>query len=109
MRRWFWPYAILAVLLLLIGVFALVYMVLGIGPERAGAQLSVANASVVQPMMDYVSAMVGMIAPFDVPPWLKDLYAGLVLVAVVGLGLSLTVGLLLLPVFYALYRQGDRD
>ena len=105
MRRWLWPYAILAVLLSLIGIFALAYVLLGLGPDRAGARLAVANASVVEPVMDYVSAMVGMIAPFDLPPWFKNLYAGLVLVAVVGLALSLTVGLLLLPVFYALYRQ----
>lgn len=105
MRRWLWPYAILAVLLLLIGMFVVSYLIIGLGPDRAGAQISAASASVLEPVMTYVSTMIAMIAPFDMPPWLQNLYAILVMIAVVGIGLSLTVGLLLLPIFYALYRQ----
>lgn len=108
MRRWLWPYAILAALLSLMGVVAFVYMLFGLGAERAGARLEVANAVAVEPVMRFLTSMLDMVAPFDLPAWFKDLYAVLVLVAGVGLTLSVTMGLLLLPVFYALYRGASR-
>jgi multidrug efflux pump subunit AcrB len=45
-----------------------------------------------------------MVAPFELPGWFKDLYAVLVVIVIAGLLLSIVLGLLLLPVFYALYR-----
>ncbi len=108
MRRWLWPYAILAALLSLMGVAALLYMVLGQGAERAGARLEAANAVAVEPVMRFLISMLDMVAPFDMPAWFKDLYAVLVIVAGVGLALSATMGLMLLPVFYALYRGASR-
>jgi multidrug efflux pump subunit AcrB len=53
-------------------------------------------------------AALEMIAPFELPQWFKQAYATLALVAVVGLLLSSVMGLLLLPVFYALYRGARR-
>jgi Cu/Ag efflux pump CusA len=107
MRRWLWPYAILAAVLSLIGIGALLVVFLGSGADRAGAQLSVANAVAVEPMMRVLISMLEMVAPFDLPAWFKDIYAILALVALGGLVLSAAMGLLLLPVFYALYR-GER-
>jgi hypothetical protein len=107
-RRWLWPYAILTVVLVVIGCIMLFTVVSGLGVERTGAQASVAYAKVVEPGMRFVTSMVGIIAPFDVPQWLKELYAALILVAIAGIGLSIVVGLLLLPVFYALYRSQTR-
>ena len=109
MRRWLWPYAILAVLLSLIGVFALVFVFVGMGSARAGAELSVANAVVAEPVMRFLTSMLDMIAPFELPAWFKNLYAILVLVAVVGLMLSVVMGVLLLPVFYAFAVRNRQD
>ena len=105
MKRWLWPYALLAIALLLIGVFAAVTAVTGIGPDRMDAQIAVADATVVEPSKRFLISMLEMIAPLDFPMWAKNLYASLVLVAVAGMALSLVVGVLLLPVFYALYRD----
>ena len=107
MRRWLWPYAILAIVLLLIGIFALGTAVTGVGPGRIDAQIAVADATLIQPSKRFLISMLEMIAPFDFPLWVRDLYATLVLVAVAGMMLSITVGILLLPVFYALYRSRD--
>lgn len=109
MRRWLWPYAIMAVVLSCAGLVALAFMMLGLGPDRVGAQLSVANAVLIEPVMRFLISMLEMIAPIDLPAWFKQVYAVLVLVALVGLALSIAVGLLLLPVFYALYRGADSD
>ena len=108
-RRWLWPYAILAALLSLLGVGALYYAVLGSGSERMGARVEAANAVAIEPAMRFLISMLDMIAPVDLPQWFKDLYAILVLIAGVGLTLSIVMGLLLLPVFYALYRGAARD
>jgi len=107
MRRRFWPYAMLAVVISLLGLAAMGWLFADVGPDRAGAQLTAANASVVEPVVLYVFSLIGMVVPFDLPDWFKNLYAILVLVALVGLGLSTVVGLLLLPVFYALYRRSS--
>ena len=107
MRRWFWPYAILAILLLLLGLFALSTALTGIGPGRIDAQIAVADATVIEPSKRFLVSMLDMVAPFDVPPWAKNLYAVLVLVALGGMVLSTVVGVLLLPVFYALYRSRE--
>lgn len=108
MRRWLWPYAILAVVLTFIGLVAVAVLVLGMGPDRAGAQLGVANAVLVQPVMHFLISMLDMLAPLELPMWFKQLYAVLVMVALCGFALSMVVGLLLLPVFYALYRGSGR-
>lgn len=107
MRRWLWPYAILVVVLSVLGIVALGTMVMGGGAERAGAQLAVADAMVVEPIMDFLIKMLEMVAPIDLPNWFKQVYAVLAMIAVVGLALSLVLGLVLLPVFYALYRGAD--
>jgi integral membrane sensor domain MASE1 len=109
LRRWLWPYAILAALLSLAGIGALSVMVLGSGAERAAANLSMANVVIVEPGKRFLVSMLEMIAPFDLPNWVKDVYAILALVAIVGLFLSAVMGMLLLPVFYALYRGAHRD
>lgn len=109
MRRWLWPYAVLAAVLSLIALGVLFAMLLGSGVDRVGAQLSVANAVAIEPMMRFLISMLEMIAPVDLPAWFKDLYAVLALVALVGLALSAVMGLLLLPVFYALYRGGRHE
>jgi hypothetical protein len=108
-RRWLWPYAILAVMLSVLGLTVLGVTVVGAGTERAGAQLAVADAIVVEPVMRFLISMLEMVAPVDLPNWFKQVYAVLALVAVIGLALSLVLGLLLLPVFYALYRGADAD
>jgi hypothetical protein len=108
-RRWLWPYAILAVVLSLLGLAALLFFVLGGGAERVGAQLAVADATVVAPLKNFLITMLDLIAPVELPPWLKEVYAVLVIVAVAGFCLSLILGLVLLPVFYALYRSADSD
>lgn len=108
MRRWLWPYAILATLLSLIGIGMLLFLLLGKGAERAGADLTVANAVAVEPMKRFLMSALEMVAPFELPRWFEELYATLALVAVVGLLLSSIMGLLLLPVFYALYRGARR-
>ena len=109
MRRWLWPYAILVVVLLSLGLTALAFVMLGLGPDRAAAQLSVADAVLVEPVMQFLISMLDMIAPVDLPVWFKQLYAVLVIVALCGFALSMIVGLLLLPVFYALYRGAGSD
>lgn len=109
MRRWFWPYAILAIVLSGIGLAAFVFFVAGQGPDRVGAQFAVANAVVVEPAMRFLITMLEMVAPVDLPAWFKQTYAVLVLIALAGLALSVVAGLLLLPVFYALYRGRDAD
>jgi hypothetical protein len=108
-RRWLWPYAILAVLLSLLAVAALGTLLFGEGPGSAGAQLAVADAAVIEPMTRFLISMLEMVAPVDLPAWFKQVYAVLVMIALVGITLSLGVGLLLLPVFYALYRGRDAD
>ncbi len=104
MRRWFWPYAILAVVLTLAGGVGAGTMLLGGGIERLGGQVAVANATVVEPTMLFLISTLEMVAPFELPGWFKDLYAVLVVIVIAGLLLSIVLGLLLLPVFYALYR-----
>lgn len=107
MQRWLWPYAILAIVLLVIGIFALATAVTGIGPDRIDAQVAITDATVIQPSKRFLVSVLDMVAPFDVPPWAKNVYATLVLIAVAGMALSLVVGVLLLPVFYALYRSRE--
>lgn len=102
MRRWLWPYAILAIVLTLIGFGVLFATVSEVGFERAGAELAAANAFAVEPLHRFLISMLEMILPFELPSWFKSLYATLVVVALVGLVLSILVGLLLLPIFYAL-------
>lgn len=109
MRRWLWPYAILVVALLLAGVAAAGFALFGLGPERAGARLDIADAVLIEPATRSLISMLDMVSPFDLPAWFKQAYAVLVLVALAGLALSLVVGLILLPVFYALYRGAQRD
>lgn len=104
MRRWLWPYAILAVVLTVIGGAAAIFLLAGLGPDRAGAQFAVADAVVIEPMKQFLITMLEMIAPVELPAWFKQAYAVLVLIALAGFVLSIAVGLLLLPVFYALYR-----
>ena len=94
----------MAVALSLVGVIALAFVMLGMGPDRAAAQLEVADAVLIEPMMRFLISMLDMVAPVDLPLWFKNVYAVLVMVALGGFALSVTVGLLLLPVFYALYR-----
>lgn len=108
MRRWFWPYAILTVVIVVISCILMFTVVSGLGVERAGAQVSVTYARIVEPGVRFLTQMVNVIAPFDLPPWLKDVYAILMMIVVVGMALSIVVGLLLLPVFYALYRSRAR-
>jgi hypothetical protein len=107
-RRWLWPYAMLVVVLLVAGLVALAFLILGLGLDRTMAQLAVANAVVIEPAMRLLISILDMVAPFDLPAWFKRLYAILALVALGGLALSALVGLLLLPVFYALYRDAGR-
>lgn len=109
MHRWLWPYAILAVVLSLLGLAALLFFVLGGGAERAGAQFAIADATVIAPLKGFLITMLDMIAPVELPPWLKEVYALLGVVALAGFVLSLVVGLVLLPVFYALYRGAGSD
>ncbi len=105
MRRWFWPYALLAVLLTVLGGIAAVSALTGVGIDRLGGKLAAANAVAIEPTVDFLVSTLEMIAPFDLPGWVKDLYAVLVLIVFGGLALSVVLGLLLLPVFYALYRS----
>lgn len=108
MRRWLWPYAVLAVVLSLLGLVAAIYTLAGVGPDRAGGQFAAANAIVIEPFIRFLVTMLEMIAPFELAPWFKQLFAVLVLVALGGLALSLVFGLILTPVFYALYRGRER-
>jgi hypothetical protein len=108
-RRWFWPYAILAIVLSTMGLIAAVFFALGLGPDRAGAQFAAANAIAIEPAMRFLITMLEMVAPVDLPVWFKQVYAVLVLVALGGFVLSLFVGIFLLPVFYALYRERGSD
>jgi hypothetical protein len=105
MRRWLWPYAILATVLSLFGIAALLTLVFATGAERAGAQLSAVQAVAIEPMTRFLISMLDMIAPVDLPGWFKELYAVLALIALAGLALSAVMGLVLMPVFYALYRS----
>ena len=105
MRRWFWPYAILAVALTVLGALGVGSLLLGGGAERLGGQIAAVNATVGEPVMRFMISALEMIAPFEVPVWLKQVYGVLVLVVMDGLVLSTVLGLLLLPVFYALYRD----
>jgi hypothetical protein len=104
LRRWFWPYAILAVVLTLAGAAGAGTLLADGGIDRIGGQVAIANATVVEPATRFLVSALEMAAPFDLPGWFKDLYAVLALVAIGGLLLSIVLGLLLLPVFYALYR-----
>ena len=54
-------------------------------------------------------SLLDFIAPFDVPGWVKTLYANLVILAVGAMALSLVMGVLLLPIFYAVYRGSRPD
>lgn len=105
MRRWFWPYAILAVILTLLGAFGAWSMLAGVSIEGAGGQIAAAKAQIGEPVMQFAISALEMVAPFDVPNWLKQVYSVLVLVVIGGLLLSTVLGLLLMPVFYALYRS----
>ncbi len=105
MRRWLWPYAVLAVVLSLFGLFAAVYALLGVGPDRAAATFASWHAVVIEPFAGFLGAMLETIAPFEVSPALKQVFVVLVLIALAGLTLALVFGLILLPVFYALYRS----
>jgi hypothetical protein len=96
-------------MLSLVGMGMLFMMFVGTGADRVGAQLSAANAVAIEPMMRFLISMLEMVAPVDLPAWFKDLYAILAMVALVGLALSAVMGLLLLPVFYALYRGERRE
>jgi hypothetical protein len=104
-RRWFWPYAILAVVLTVLGAFGAGSILFDIGIDRAGGQIAAANATVVEPAMRFMISALDMVAPFEVPAWFKQLYGVLVVIVIAGLLLSTVLGLLLLPVFYALYRN----
>ena len=108
MRQWLWPYALLAITLTVLALFFLTTMVIGAGIDRAGAQLVAANAVVIEPAKGILISMLDMVAPFSIPGWLKQLYANLVLIALVGLVFATVAGLFLLPVFYALYRSSER-
>jgi hypothetical protein len=99
----------LAVALSAIGVIAVAFLVLGLGPDRLSAQFAVANVVAIEPMTRFLIAMLEMVAPVDLPAWFKQLYAVLVLIALGGLALSFVVGLILLPVFYALFRGRASD
>ena len=79
------------------------------GGERTMARLTVADATVIEPGKQFLVSVLHMIAPFDVPQWVEDLYAVLAVIVVVGLLLSSVMGVLLLPVFYALYRSAHRE
>ncbi len=105
MGRWFWPYAILVVVLTVLGAFGVGSLVFGAGIDRISGQVATANAIVVEPTMRFMISALEMVAPFDVPAWLKQVYGVLVVVVIGGLALSTVLGLLLLPVFYALYRN----
>jgi hypothetical protein len=108
-RRWFWPYAILAVLLSLLGLAALGTLLFGGAPGEATAQFAEADAAVIEPMRRFLISMLEMVVPMDLPTWFKDVYAVLVMIALVAIVLSFGVGLLLMPIFYALYRGRDAD
>jgi len=99
----------LAVLLSLLGLAALATLLFGGGPGETSAQFAEADAGVIQPMRRFLISMLEMVAPMDLPVWFKDVYAVLVMIALVAIMLSLGVGLLLLPIFYALYRGREVD
>jgi hypothetical protein len=105
MRRWFWPYAILAVVLTILGAVGAGTLLLGTDVDRMGGQIAAANATVVEPTMRFMISALEMVAPFEIPAWFKQVYAVLVAIVIGGLALSMTLGILLLPVFYALYRE----
>jgi integral membrane sensor domain MASE1 len=107
LRRWLWPYAILAVALSLLGLMGLLYAAFGLGTERIGARVATTSAVAIEPMMRVLISALDMVAPFELPGWLKNLYAILVIIAGAGLVVSGVMGLVLLPVFYALYRTRD--
>jgi hypothetical protein len=96
---------LLAVVLTVLGGVAAGSALMGVGVDRFGGQLAAANAVVVEPVIGFLVSTLEMIAPFDLPGWVKDLYAVLVVIVLGGLLLSAVLGLLLLPVFYALYRS----
>jgi hypothetical protein len=96
-------------LLSLLGLAALGVLLVGEGPGGAAARLAAADAAVIEPMTRFLISMLEMVAPIDLPAWFKQVYAVLVMIALIGITLSLGVGLLLLPVFYALYRGRDSD
>ena len=108
-RRWLWPYALLAAVLSLLGVSAILYLAFGLGAERMGARIEATNAVAIEPVMRFLISALDMVAPFDLPQWFKDLYAVLVMIAGAGLAVSTVMGLLLLPVFYAFYRGSSRE
>jgi len=107
-RRWLWPYAILVIALTLAGIAALAALLLGLGPGELAVRLTVVDTVVIAPTMHLLISFLDMIAPFDLPGWFKQVYAILALIAIAGMVLSAVAGLLLLPVFYALYRDAGR-
>ena len=109
MRRWLWPYALFAVALTGLGIFALVTVLSGWEFHRLAAQLTATDALLIQPAKGFLISVLDLIAPFTVPEWAKSLYANLVMLAVFALAFSATAGLLLLPIFYAVYRGAQRN
>lgn len=105
MRRWFWPYAILAVVLTVLGAVGAGSLILETEIDRVGGQIDAANATVVEPTMRFLISALEMVAPFEIPAWFKQVYSVLIAIVIGGLALSMVLGLLLLPVFYALYRN----
>ena len=68
------------------------------------ANRATADAVVIEPAKRALIYLLDVISPFDLPGWIKGLYANLVVLAVAAMALSLVMGVLLLPVFYAVYR-----
>lgn len=104
MRRWLWPYAILAVVLTAAGAATIIATLNGLGDARLFAKVAAADAVVIEPAKRALIYLLDIISPFDLPGWIKGLYANLVVLAVAAMALSLVMGVLLLPVFYAVYR-----
>lgn len=104
MHRWLWPYAILAVLLTAAGAATIIATLSGLGDARLFAKVAAADAVVIEPAKRALIYLLEVISPFDLPAWIKSAYANLVVLAVAAMALSLVMGILLLPVFYAVYR-----
>ncbi|MEQ1754115.1 MAG: hypothetical protein ABL973_08270 [Micropepsaceae bacterium] len=109
MRRWLWPYALLAIVLTLMGAGLMVSMLTSLGDARIGGRIAAADALVIEPAKGVLISLLDFIAPFEVPGWVKTLYANLVILAGGAMVLSLAMGILLLPIFYAVYRGSRPD